>query len=127
MRRLTGGPARLPLTSEGAGEKAFQCPDCLKSFSRNSDLQKHIDAVHKGLRPYKCSICQKLFSQKSSLKRHVEAVHEGIKAFQCLHCESRFSYDIHLKRHMRSKHNVASLQANPLLQQAAVYSQASTT
>ncbi|BHF61685.1 Up in starvation [Sparganum proliferum] len=112
---------------EHAGEKAFQCPDCLKSFSRNSDLQKHIDAVHKGLRPNKCSICQKLFSQKSSLRRHVEAVHEGIKAFQCLHCESRFSYDIHLKRHMRSKQNVASLQANPLLQQAAVYSQASTT
>ncbi|BHF70830.1 hypothetical protein SprV_0401388300 [Sparganum proliferum] len=136
-----GTALRLPgemitATSRGADEtpdnlvhreKAFQCPDCLKSFSRNSDLQKHIDAVHKGLRPYKCSTCQMLFSQKSSLKRHVEAVHEGIKAFQCLHCESRFSYDIHLKRHMRSKHNVASLQANPLLQQAAVYSQASTT
>ncbi|EUB61048.1 Zinc finger protein 792 [Echinococcus granulosus] len=59
------------------GVRAFQCSECQKSFSRNSDLQKHIDAVHKGLRPYECSTCQKRFSQKSSLKRHREAVHEG--------------------------------------------------
>lgn len=59
------------------GVRAFQCSECQKSFSRNSDLQKHIDAVHKGLRPYECITCQKRFSQKSSLKRHREAVHEG--------------------------------------------------
>uniref|UniRef100_A0A915EUB8 C2H2-type domain-containing protein n=1 Tax=Echinococcus canadensis TaxID=519352 RepID=A0A915EUB8_9CEST len=90
------------------GVRAFQCSECQKSFSRNSDLQKHIDAVHKGLRPYECSTCQKRFSQKSSLKRHREAVHEGIKAFQCSHCSARFSYDVHLKRHIRAKHKTVS-------------------
>ncbi|VDM33029.1 unnamed protein product [Hydatigera taeniaeformis] len=92
----------------GHGVRAFQCSECQKSFSRNSDLQKHIDAVHKGLRPYECATCQKRFSQKSSLKRHREAVHEGIKAFQCSHCSARFSYDVHLKRHIRAKHKAVS-------------------
>ncbi|KAF8561683.1 hypothetical protein P879_10857 [Paragonimus westermani] len=59
------------------GVKPFECTFCYKGFTRNSDLHKHIDAVHKGLKPFVCDFCQRSFSQKSSLKRHVEAIHEG--------------------------------------------------
>nr|CAH8825411.1 unnamed protein product [Trichobilharzia regenti] len=60
------------------GVKPFECTYCYKGFTRNSDLHKHIDAVHKGLKPFGCEICQRNFSQKSSLKRHIEAIHEGM-------------------------------------------------
>ncbi|CAH8448218.1 unnamed protein product [Schistosoma rodhaini] len=60
------------------GVKPFECTYCYKGFTRNSDLHKHIDAVHKGLKPFGCEVCQRNFSQKSSLKRHIEAIHEGM-------------------------------------------------
>ncbi|CAH8570052.1 unnamed protein product [Dicrocoelium dendriticum] len=61
------------------GVKPFECTMCYKGFSRNSDLHKHVDAVHKGLKPFGCHVCRRNFSQKSSLKRHIEAIHEGTK------------------------------------------------
>ena len=47
----------------------LQCSKCDKSFNRSSDLTRHTDSVHDGIR-YTCNSCYKQFSRVASLKHH---------------------------------------------------------
>ncbi len=40
------------------------------------NLQKHIHAVHKKLKPFQCDICHGYFAQTSSLNLHRKNVHK---------------------------------------------------
>ena len=101
-------------------KKSYQCTLCESNFSRKSDLKKHIESDHAGLKPHKCPSCESSFSQKSNLKRHIAfvhkgirpksdlkhigQVHEGIKPFNCGMCVSSFSQKSGLKEHIASVH-----------------------
>lgn len=52
------------------------CKLCGHTYSSTSNLQTHIENVHKGRR-YLCSQCSDIFTAKSSLRRHAEKVHPG--------------------------------------------------
>ena len=47
--------------------------------SKKSDLIRHMESVHEGIKPFKCNICNYNAAQKWILKRHIESVHEGLK------------------------------------------------
>ena len=51
------------------GEKPFLCPDCDKTFTRSSFLNKH-RSIHTGEKLFACPGCFKTFSSKSNLDRH---------------------------------------------------------
>ena len=53
----------------------YRCEECNISFTQKYSVKKHIDAVHKQIRPYQCPNCEKSFSRKLSLKRHTDAIH----------------------------------------------------
>ncbi|KAL1955445.1 hypothetical protein VTO42DRAFT_8538 [Malbranchea cinnamomea] len=46
--------------------------NCTKKFSRKTDLVRHIDSVHKRLKPFVCSQCGHRFARQDTLRRHCE-------------------------------------------------------
>ena len=56
---------------------------CNKLFGHSSNLNRHIQEVHQGIKKSSCSQCGKKFSQASDLKRHVQSVHKDIRKYEC--------------------------------------------
>ena len=85
-------------------KEAFQCNLCDTSFSQKRHLNRHIESVHKGIKPFKCKYCDASFSQKENLRGHIESVHERKKPFKCNACDASFSQKCDLNRHIESVH-----------------------
>ncbi|KAM8778120.1 zinc finger protein 75A isoform 1-T1 [Rhynchonycteris naso] len=81
-------------------EKPYKCPQCDKRFRWSSDLNKHL-TTHQGIKPYKCSWCGKSFSQNTNLHTH-QRTHTGEKPFTCFECGKKFSQNSHLIKHRRT-------------------------
>ena len=62
---------KIPSIVGEDGKKIFSCDLCNeKSYSKKSDLKRHIATAHEGSEPYTCEICGKSFAtRKSDLKR----------------------------------------------------------
>ena len=64
------------------------CSTC----SKKSNLQIHVNCVHKGERKYICTICEASFAQSGSLKIHIKRFHEEQKnCFKCNYCGNTFN------------------------------------
>ena len=48
-------------------EKPYQCPQCVKSFIKSIDMQRHM-MTHTGEKTFKCDQCDKCFMKNSNLK-----------------------------------------------------------
>ncbi|XP_011852429.1 PREDICTED: zinc finger imprinted 2, partial [Mandrillus leucophaeus] len=66
------------------GERACQCCDCGKVFSRNSHLIQHY-RTHTQERPYQCRLCGKCFGRPSYLTQHYQ-FHSQEKTVASNHC-----------------------------------------
>lgn len=51
-------------------EKPFQCNLCVMSFTRPSDLQRHL-LIHNNNKPYKCEECDREFTWFGNFQKHV--------------------------------------------------------
>ncbi|CAG2104104.1 unnamed protein product, partial [Medioppia subpectinata] len=90
-----------------------QWPDCTKPFSTLWKLKRHVDQVHKGVRPFACHDCPKWFQSCSHLRKHRRQKHslELIvkKVFKCdfISCEfettGSSALNDHKKRHLNIK------------------------
>ncbi|XP_047567638.1 zinc finger imprinted 2 [Lutra lutra] len=63
------------------GERACQCCDCGKAFSRSSHLMQHY-RIHAQERPYQCQLCGRCFSRPSYLTQHYQ-LHSQMKPDEC--------------------------------------------
>jgi uncharacterized Zn-finger protein len=80
------------------------CSLCNMTFSTSGSLNRHIQAVHEGIKPYKCDICQATFTQKTTLKDHISCIHEGKKPFHCSKCDKTFAQRSNMIRHYETRH-----------------------
>jgi KRAB domain-containing zinc finger protein len=48
---------------------------CGKAFSKLDSLRRHVNELHKGVRPFACSLCDKSYGRRDYLDRHIK-VHD---------------------------------------------------
>ena len=84
--------------------RPYKCKNCEKTFAQISNFQVHINLVHKKLKPYKCHICEKSFGQKADTKKHENFVHQILAKQQCQECKKSFRDIKYLQGHIRSNH-----------------------
>jgi len=77
------------------------CKECGLAFPFKALLNRHVNAVHRGIKAYKCKECDKEFSDSGNLKKHRMAVHLKIKDKICNDCGLAFSDNGSLKRHQK--------------------------
>lgn len=87
-------------------QKPHHCPFCIKSFSKRSQLTKHI-RTHTGETPHKCRYCGTGFANPSNLTRHIRT-HTGEKPYQCPICKKAFGNSSNMKEHLKT-HSKTSL------------------
>jgi uncharacterized Zn-finger protein len=66
--------------------RRFTCDLCPVTFQRDSELRRHIDGVHLGLRLHTCDLCDDAFTKKGNLTRHIASVHNNAKPYECNDC-----------------------------------------
>jgi hypothetical protein len=96
-----------PVSKKNQVKGAFQtlhCQICSKAYSRNSELEVHVNAVHLKIKPFKCEICPKAFGRRHHLTEHVDSVHNNIRRFKCKICCKHFLRNAHLKVHVDEVH-----------------------
>ncbi|KAJ7722012.1 hypothetical protein B0H16DRAFT_1692021 [Mycena metata] len=90
----------------------FRCPEqgCLWSYSRRSDLNRHLPThmspEEREKQMYQCPEvgCTKKFLQKSNMITHYTASHTGLKPYICTQCSYCTADPACLHRHMRDIH-----------------------
>lgn len=84
------------------GEKNFECGTCLKKYTNQGNLDRHIRAVHYKEKSHFCGICNKGFSQSTTLKQHF-ATHVNERNFECDVCHKHYKTADYLALH-KSRH-----------------------
>lgn len=59
-------------------ENNVTCVPCHKKFSKRSNLMRHIQTRHLGLKPFQCESCARRFGHKNHLLRHKEKLHNQV-------------------------------------------------
>ena len=80
-------------------EKTLQCMECMRSFKRNVDLQRHVKTHTRESPCYRCTECNKSYSRNEHLKRHIRISHSEEWPHQCLYCDKHFATRDALKQH----------------------------
>jgi KRAB domain-containing zinc finger protein len=81
-------------------EKPFQCGECQYKCCFRSDIQKHIDSVHRKLK-HSCPECGK---EIVNVAEHVRLVHRKKNEFKCHQCIYVATKKQDLKKHTKSVH-----------------------
>ncbi|KAL4797955.1 hypothetical protein BDV19DRAFT_33962 [Aspergillus venezuelensis] len=77
-----------------------ECTLCGAKFTRRSNCREHMKRHDPNNRKtWACDACGKTLGRKTDLKRHIDSVHRGIRRFACDQCGARFSRQDTLARH----------------------------
>jgi uncharacterized C2H2 Zn-finger protein len=70
-----------------AAPAQFACEECIKTFSRSSDLHRHMGAMHYQ-ELFSCEKCSKIFKQKDNYRNHLKNHYDSENT--CLTCGKNF-------------------------------------
>ena len=85
---------------------SHRCEQCDYVARNISNLNQHLDAIHKKiyLNTFMCDRCDYSTKHKSNLNSHKKANHE-MRVFSCSICETKTKFKQFLQKHMREKHD----------------------
>ena len=83
--------------------KDYACEDCDAEFSSKSNLERHVNTKHKGIR-YSCDQCEYKTTQSGRLTQHIDVAHLKIKDYTCEDCDEKFSEPGISERHVKVQH-----------------------
>jgi uncharacterized C2H2 Zn-finger protein len=84
------------------GEHKFGCGLCPAKFHTKSNFSRHM-LTHKEP-TMKCKMCDKAYHKKTDLEKHVNASHLGIKSHVCDYCGKGFGYRKAMMKHQLKTH-----------------------
>ena len=72
LERVECKTSQPPPTDEkkSSTKKTFKCDHCVMSFTRPSDLQRHL-LIHSNTKPYKCEECDREFTWFGNYQKHL--------------------------------------------------------
>jgi RNase P subunit RPR2 len=90
-----------------ANPKRFECRDCRKIFSSQSNLRTHITTAHLPQKRFQCDACGKFANSKSRLAVHLKTHSSLTSKLTCPHkdCSKLFHNQQSLKNHAKTCHN----------------------
>ncbi|XP_070547169.1 zinc finger protein 253-like [Ptychodera flava] len=81
------------------------CKECGERLDGYSNLQQHVQAMHKKERLFQCNICEETFTIATYLTLHREIhVPDSDKNLQCDKCGKKFKLSTTLKAHVKMYH-----------------------
>lgn len=102
--KLSGDDNNTPTNLPGQKGK-FQCRECKKVFANGSGLIRHVQCVHKNMRPHQCPDCRVRFKEKSKMRMHISVMHSGTAPIlPCTSCDKTFTQKSGLIRHVNTVH-----------------------
>lgn len=87
-------------------ERYVKCTECEAAFYLRSELNKHINQVHRKCRPYVCVDCGRSFCQRSVLKHH-RMVHSDHRPLTCPLCGRTFKHRQAFNYHLEQERKLA--------------------
>uniref|UniRef100_A0A0X3Q2V8 Zinc finger protein 479 n=3 Tax=Schistocephalus solidus TaxID=70667 RepID=A0A0X3Q2V8_SCHSO len=84
--------------------RPFACEFCGRNFAEAGHLRSHIDRIHKTVRPFACEICGRNFAETGDLKNHIDRVHKKLRNFECELCGKAFALRAILDKHIDAIH-----------------------
>ena len=76
----------------------FSCEECNRSFTKFSDLRRHVTTIHAKLQSYDCNKCSKRYTRRDNLLKHVRVMHAS-EASSCIKCRKLFHNKLDLIQH----------------------------
>lgn len=110
-------PKNLASHSARHRGKHVRCPECSATFYMKSELNKHINQVHRRCRPYVCEDCGRSFCQRSVLKHH-RMVHSDHRPLTCPICGRTFkhrnAFNYHLEQESKQLQDTYQINTSEL-------------
>ena len=78
--------------------RMFECKKCDSKFHAKENLKYHINTRHP--KAVVCKICDIPLKENSDIELHMEVVHKRKRQFKCDKCDMSFQLEWRLKKHM---------------------------
>ena len=81
------------------------CNLCDKVLKNESDLEGHMNKIHKNIKNISCEECGKKFHNEYRYRAHLKNMHFGRNNSKtCNICEKSYKNEMYLKRHRKEVH-----------------------
>ncbi|XP_048575671.1 uncharacterized protein LOC5510132 [Nematostella vectensis] len=82
----------------------YVCIKCNEACESPSELETHLEAVHKRPPSRRCDVCNTYLSSTKALALHMMLCHGTWRPYQCQYCGYYFKCETSIIRHMESNH-----------------------
>ncbi|KAJ5102381.1 hypothetical protein NUU61_004603 [Penicillium alfredii] len=94
-------PSNMTKKPQIASASGLECPFCGLTFTRRSNCKEHQKKHDPDFKKsFPCEECPRVFARGTDLRRHTETVHLGIRKHACYWCDRRFTRQDSLTKHL---------------------------
>lgn len=85
--------------------RVYQCPECPKTFVKNSNFKQHLGIHFIDQQHYHCPTCGQYFAWKSTLNKHMHTHSIGpLPRYRCDLCSKEYAAPTQVQEHIKRDH-----------------------